>query len=172
LYFHCRRCCHRRHLIACTPLCADMSANRHADTTPTQRPASRHGAMSPTWSVSCRRHGADMSAPTSFWGEKIPDTTPTFPAKISSGGGRGTPKPPSPRVASTSRVVASRRTRFVCLVVRLFVPLVGCCVVSLPLVVASRPVSLPCHVVPLHLVSCRPSCHRRVVTSSCLVLPR
>ncbi len=49
--------------------------------TPTQRPASQHGAMSPTWSVSCRRHGADMSACLSFWGEKIPDTTPTFPAK-------------------------------------------------------------------------------------------
>ncbi len=76
------------------------------------------------------------------------------------------PPPPSPRVTSTSRVVASRRTRFVCLVVRLFVPLVGCCVVSLPLVVASRPVSLPCHIVPLHLVSCRPSRHRRVVASS------
>jgi hypothetical protein len=48
------------------PLCANMSANRHADTTPTQRPASQHGAMSPTWSVSYRRHGADMSACLSF----------------------------------------------------------------------------------------------------------
>ncbi len=34
--------------------------------------------MSPTWSVSCRRHGADMSACLSFCGEKIPDTTPTL----------------------------------------------------------------------------------------------
>ena len=62
---------------------ADMSANRHADTTPTRHLRSRHGAMSPTWSVSCRRHGADMSACLSFWGEKIPDTTPTLPAKDS-----------------------------------------------------------------------------------------
>ncbi len=58
-----------------------MSANRHADMTPTQRPMSRHGAMSPTWSVSCRRHSADMSACLSFWGGEIPDTTPTCPAK-------------------------------------------------------------------------------------------
>jgi hypothetical protein len=32
--------------------------------------------------MSCRRHCADMSACLSFLGEKIPDTTPTFPAKI------------------------------------------------------------------------------------------
>ena len=62
---------------------ADMSANRHADTTPTRHLRSRHGAMSPTWSVSCRQHSADMSACLSFWGGKIPDTTPTFPAKQS-----------------------------------------------------------------------------------------
>ena len=82
------------------------------------------------------------------------------------------PPPPSPRVASTSRVVASRRTRFVCLVVRLFVPLVGCCVVSLPLVVASRPVSSPCHVVPLRLVSRLPSSSSRRVASRRSVLSR
>jgi hypothetical protein len=58
-----------------------MLANRHADTTPTRHLRSRHGAMSPTWSVSCWRHGADMSACLSFWGGKIPDTTPTLPAK-------------------------------------------------------------------------------------------
>ena len=76
------------------------------------------------------------------------------------------PLPPSPCVASTSCVVASRRTRFVCLVVRLFVPLVGCCVVSLPLVVASRPVSSPCHIVPLRLVSRLPSSSSRRVVAS------
>ena len=71
-----------------------------------------------------------------------------------------------PSLASTSRVVSSRRTRFVCLVVRLFVPLVGCCVVSLPLVVASRPVSSPRHVVLLRLVSRRSSRRRRRVVAS------
>ncbi len=65
-----------------------------------------------------------------------------------------------------------RRTRFVCLFVRSFVPLVGCCVVSLPLVVASRPVPSQCRttslryvsslVVPLVIVE---SSHRHVVTS-------
>ena len=67
------------------PTCANMSANRHADTTPTRRPTSRHGAMSPTWSVSCWQHSADMSACLSFWGGKIPDTTPTLPAKMDGG---------------------------------------------------------------------------------------
>ena len=63
------------------PLCANTSQFTQADTTPTRRPTSRQGAMSPTWSMSCRRHCADMSACLSFLGEKIPDTTPTFPAK-------------------------------------------------------------------------------------------
>ncbi len=58
-----------------------MSANRHAGTTPTQCPTSRHGAMLPTWSVSCQRHSADMSACLSFWGGEITNTTPKFPAK-------------------------------------------------------------------------------------------
>ncbi len=64
------------------PLCADTSQFTRADTTPTRRPTSRHGAMLPTWSMSSRRHCADMSACLSFLGEKIPDTTPTFPAKL------------------------------------------------------------------------------------------
>jgi hypothetical protein len=68
------------------PLCADTSQFTRADTTPTRRPTSRHGAMSPTWSMSCRRHCADMSACLSFLGEKIPDATPTFPAKKTSKG--------------------------------------------------------------------------------------
>ncbi len=34
-----------------------------------------------TWSVSCRRHDADMSVCLSFWRKKIHDTTPTFPTK-------------------------------------------------------------------------------------------
>jgi hypothetical protein len=54
------------------PLCADTSQFTRADTTPT---------MLPTWSVSRRRHGADMLACVLFWGEKIHDTTPTLPAK-------------------------------------------------------------------------------------------
>ena len=87
------------------------------------------------------------------------------------------PPPPSPSVASTSRVVASRRTCFVCLVIRLFVPLVGCCVVSMPLVVASRPVSLPSLVVRLVVVNSSRRrvvalSRRRVVPSSRLVSPR
>ncbi len=68
-------------LLPAPPLCADTLQLTQADTTPARRPASRHGIMSPTWSVSCRRHGADMSACLSFWGGKIPDTTPTLPAK-------------------------------------------------------------------------------------------
>jgi hypothetical protein len=44
---------------------------------------------------------------------------------------------PLSHVFTSCRVVASRRTRFVCLLVSLFVHLVGCCVVSLPLVVVS-----------------------------------
>jgi hypothetical protein len=68
------------------PLCADTSQFTRADTTPTRRPTSRHGAMSPTWSMSCRQHCADMSACLSFLGEKIPDATPTFPAKKTSKG--------------------------------------------------------------------------------------
>jgi hypothetical protein len=77
---------------------------------------------------------------------------------------------PSRRVFTSCRVVASRRTRFVCLFVRLFVPLVGCCVVSLPLVIESHPVSLPRHVIALRLVSRRPS--RRCVSSSRVVVSR
>ena len=56
---------------------------------------------------------------------------------------------PSRRGFTSCHVVASRCTRFVCLLVHLFVPLVGCCIVSLPLAVASRPVSSPRNVVPL-----------------------
>jgi hypothetical protein len=70
-------------LLPAPPLCANTSQFTQADTTPTRRPASRHGAMSPTWSVSCRQHGADMLACLSFLGGKIPDTTPTLPAKTS-----------------------------------------------------------------------------------------
>jgi hypothetical protein len=61
------------------PLCANTSQFTRADMTLTRRPASRHGAMSPTWSVSCQRPGA---ACLSFLGKKIPDTTPTLPAKL------------------------------------------------------------------------------------------
>jgi hypothetical protein len=73
---------------------------------------------------------------------------------------------PLRRVFTSCRVVASRRTRFVCLFICLFVPLVGCCVVALPLIVPSRPVSSPRHVVVLRLVFCCPSCCCRVVESS------
>ncbi len=73
---------------------------------------------------------------------------------------------PSRRVFTSCCVVASRRTRFVCLFVHSFVPLVGCCAVSLPLVVASRPVSSPHHVVALRLVSRCPSRRRCVFASS------
>ena len=47
---------------------------------------------------------------------------------------------------TSCRVVTSRCTHFVCLFVRLFVRLVGCCVVSLPLAIASCPivVEVPC----------------------------
>ena len=72
---------------------------------------------------------------------------------------------PSRHVFFTScRVVASHHMRFVCLFVRSFVRLVGCCIVSLPFVIASRPVMLPCHVLALRHVSCHPS-HLIVVQS-------
>jgi hypothetical protein len=60
---------------------------------------------------------------------------------------------PSRHIFTSCRVVASRHTRFVCLFICLFVPLVCCCIISLPLVVTSRPVSSVRHVVALHLVS-------------------
>jgi hypothetical protein len=58
-----------------------MSGKCHADTTLTRHLRSWQGLMSPTcW---CRHTDflRDMSACLSFWGGKIPDTTPTFPAK-------------------------------------------------------------------------------------------
>jgi hypothetical protein len=68
---------------------------------------------------------------------------------------------PSRRVFTFCRIVASRHTRFVCLFVRLFVPLVSCCVISLPLVIASHPVSSPRRVVALCLISRRACASRR-----------
>ena len=63
-------------------LCTNMPQLRDADTTSTWHLRSRHGLMLLTWSVSCWRHGADMSACRPFSGGEIPDTTPTFPAKL------------------------------------------------------------------------------------------
>jgi hypothetical protein len=75
------------------------------------------------------------------------------------------PSIPSCRIFTICRVIASRRTCFLCLFVCLFVPLVGCRVISLPLVVVSHPVLLPCHVVTLHRISCHPSHCCRVIAS-------
>ena len=47
----------------------------------TQHLMSRHGKMLPTWSVLAPTYRIDMSACLLCWGEKIPDTTPTLPAK-------------------------------------------------------------------------------------------
>jgi hypothetical protein len=61
---------------------------------------------------------------------------------------------------TSCHIVTSHRTRVVCLFIRLFVPLVGCCIVSLPLAVALS----PGHAVPLSsLIVRRP---HRVVASS------
>ena len=64
---------------------------------------------------------------------------------------------PSHHVFTSCHVVASRSTRFVCSFIHSFVCLVGCCIVSLPLVVVSCPTALPRHVVVLRLVSHRPA---------------
>ncbi len=60
---------------------ANMSGFVRNDATLTQHLRSQNGPMSPTWSVLCRRHVADMLSCLSFWREKIPDTMPTLPAK-------------------------------------------------------------------------------------------
>ena len=86
---------------------------------------------------------------------------------------------PSRHVFFTScHLVTSHCTRFVCLFVRLFVRLVDCCIISLPLVVASCPVALPHHVIALRRVSRCPSClvnvqslrHCVVALSRCCVV--
>ncbi len=58
------------------------------DRTLTGHLRSQNSPMLPTWSVSCRQHVADMLMCLLFWRKKIPDTTPTLPAK-EEGRGRG-----------------------------------------------------------------------------------
>ncbi len=60
---------------------ADMPGFVRNDTTLTRHLRSQKGPMSPTWSVLCRQHVANMSLCLSFWRKKIPDMTPTLPAK-------------------------------------------------------------------------------------------
>ena len=74
---------------------------------------------------------------------------------------RTTPRKGPPLVAASPAVPPPLWLLFV----RLFVRLVGCCVISLPLVVVSHPVLLPCHVVTLHRISCHPSHCCRVIAS-------
>jgi hypothetical protein len=70
-------------------------------------------------------------------------------------------------IPSPCHIITSCCTRVVCSFVRWFVHLVGCCVVSLPLVVEHpNPLALPCHLVAAsHLLS---SSHRR----QAVALPR
>ncbi len=49
-----------------------MSGFVRNDMTSTQDLRSQNGLMSPTWSVSCRQHCADMSLSLSFWRKKSP----------------------------------------------------------------------------------------------------
>ena len=58
---------------------------------------------------------------------------------------------PLRHIFTSCHVVASRSARFVCLFVRSFVSLVGCCDVSLPLVVA-HPIPLHRHTMSLHCI--------------------
>ena len=83
---------------------------------------------------------------------------------------------PSLHVFTSCRVIASCCTRFVSSFVRSFVWLVGCCIVSLPLVVAC-PVSSRCHATSLHCISSLfiplvSSLSRRRVVASRLASPR
>jgi hypothetical protein len=81
LYFHCRHCCHRCHLVACTTVMrrhVTIYASRHdTDTTPGEPTRCNVADMVCVVSAKWRQH-VGMSV---VWGEKIPDTTPTFPAK-------------------------------------------------------------------------------------------
>ncbi len=65
-----------------------------------------------------------------------------------------------------------RRTHFVCLFLRSFVPLVGCCVVSLPLVVASRLVAASRCCATSRLSSSVSSSSSRRVSSRLVVVSR
>ena len=58
-----------------------MSGDRHADTTSTRHLRSRHGSMSPTWSVSVPTCCGNMLACLWFLGGEIPDMMPTLPTK-------------------------------------------------------------------------------------------
>ena len=82
---------------------------------------------------------------------------------------------PLRRVFTSCHIITSRCTCLVCLFVRSFVPLVGCCIVSLPLVVALHPVPSCRHATSLryisslvvHLIIVESS---RCRVSSCLVI--